>query len=62
MAQQPPVSADVGRFLSRVQNEKFYRRFPGDAAAVQKLVRHLAALPDGGAQLPTGSVLTPRCE
>ena len=29
---------------------------------MQQLVRHLAALPDGGAQLPTGSVLTPRCD
>ena len=48
--------------LSNVQNEKFYRRFPGDVAVVQKLVRHLAALPDGCAQLPTGSVLTPRCD
>ena len=48
--------------LSHVQNDKYYRRFPGDVAAVQKLVRHLAALPDGSAQLPAGSVLTPRCD
>jgi hypothetical protein len=29
-------------------------------ALVQRIVRHLAAQPDGGARLPSGTLLTPR--
>lgn len=49
------------RLFKRVeaQNRKFYRRFPGDVAAVQAVVRHLVER-GGSVPLPKGGVLTPR--
>ncbi|GLC38628.1 hypothetical protein PLESTB_000454000 [Pleodorina starrii] len=41
-------------------NAKYYERFPGDVDLVGRIVRYLAAQPGGGAQLPSGSLLTPR--
>lgn len=42
------------------QNVKYYQRFPGDVAQVQQIVKFLAAQPQGGLQLPSGTLLTPR--
>lgn len=42
------------------QNAKYYARFPGDVAVVQRIVSFLAAQPDGGLRLPSGTLLTPR--
>lgn len=42
------------------QNEKYYQRFPSDAPIIHRIVKHLAAQPDGGVLLPSGSLLTPR--
>jgi hypothetical protein len=42
------------------QNKKYYNRFPGDVAAVHRIVSWLAAQPGGGVDLPSGSRLTPR--
>lgn len=42
------------------QNAKYYSRFPGDVAVVQRIVNFLAAQPEGGLLLPSGSLLTPR--
>lgn len=42
------------------QNHKFYKRFPGDVARVQKIVLHLSQQPDGGLRLANGDLLTPR--
>jgi hypothetical protein len=43
-----------------LQNRKFYERFPEDAEAVRRIVRHLALQPDGGVPTPAGNLLTPR--
>lgn len=40
--------------------DRYYQRFPGDVAHVQRIVRHLQSLPDGCAQLPSLGVLRPR--
>ena len=50
------------RLFARVvaQNVKFYKRYPRDAAKVRSIVLALAALPGGGASLPSGGILTPR--
>ena len=42
------------------QNAKYYKRYPRDAARVRSIVLSLAALPGGGASLPSGGILTPR--
>lgn len=42
------------------QNEKFYQRFPMDVERAQRIVKHLAAQPDGGVTTPMGNRLTPR--
>jgi hypothetical protein len=39
---------------------RYYARYPGDVEKVKAVVRHLAALPCGGAPLPGGGLLTPR--
>ena len=41
-------------------NERYYKRFPDDVEVVQRIVSFLAAQPDGGAVLPSGTLLTPR--
>ena len=43
------------------QNHKYYKRFPGDIARVQRIVTHLAKQPGGGLRLANGDNLTPRC-
>ena len=43
------------------QNHKYYKRFPGDIARVQRIVTHLSKQPDGGLRLANGDHLTPRC-
>ena len=57
-------SADaVYRSLYRrvmLQNQRYYERFPNDVKLVQRIVAYLSAQPDGGALLPSGSLLTPR--
>lgn len=59
-----PCSADAvyASLFPRVvaQNERYYARFPGDVARVQRIVQFLASQPGGGLQLPSGSRLTPR--
>ena len=49
------------RPLDRVltQTAKFYARFPGDAVIILDIVRHLAAQPGMGVDLPSGGRLTP---
>jgi hypothetical protein len=42
------------------QNAKYYSRFPGDVAVVQRIVNFLASQPEGGLRLPSGTLLTPR--
>ena len=42
------------------QTQKYYSRFPGDVAAVQRIVLHLANAPGGAVDLPSGGRLTPR--
>jgi pimeloyl-ACP methyl ester carboxylesterase len=42
------------------QNEKFYRRFPGDNAIAKAIVNFLVAQPGGGVRTPSGSWLRPR--
>lgn len=44
----------------QAQNRKFYKRFPGDVARAQAIVKYLAAQPEGGLRLPNGDLLTPR--
>jgi len=41
-------------------NQRYYTRFPGDVAVVQRIVSYLAAQPEGGVRLPSGNLLTPR--
>ena len=59
-----PSGADEAyrRLYPRViaQNHKFYKRFPGDVARVQRIVLHLSQQPDGGLRLANGDHLTPR--
>lgn len=43
-----------------IQNQRYYQRFPADEAAVRRIVNHLAAQPEGGVRLPSGTLLTPR--
>jgi len=42
------------------QNNKFYERFPADVEVIGQIVKYLAAQPEGGVRLPSGSLLTPR--
>jgi hypothetical protein len=42
------------------QNAKYYSRFPGDVAVVQRIVNYLAGQLEGGLRLPSGTLLTPR--
>ena len=42
------------------QNLKFYKRFPGDVAKVQRIITYLSEQPDGGLRLANGDHLTPR--
>ena len=42
------------------QNHKFYKRFPGDVAKVQRIITCLSDQPDGGLRLANGDHLTPR--
>lgn len=59
-----PCSADrVYSALFRrvlIQNKKYYSRFPQDVALVQRIVTYLAAQPEGGLRLPSGTLLTPK--
>jgi hypothetical protein len=41
-------------------NQRYYQRFPEDVGTVQRIVSFLAAQPEGGVRLPSGSLLTPR--
>lgn len=43
-----------------IQNEKYYSRFPADVDVVHRIVKFLAAQPEGGVRLSDGSLLTPR--
>ncbi|GAQ81878.1 alpha/beta-Hydrolases superfamily protein [Klebsormidium nitens] len=43
-----------------LQNQKYYARFPEDAALVRSIVLHLADSPSLSVPLPSGGVLTPR--
>ena len=43
-----------------LQNQRYYERFPQDAALVREIVSHLGSQPQGGIVLPSGSILTPR--
>lgn len=43
-----------------LQNQKYYARFPADAALVRSIVLHLADSPSQSVPLPSGGVLTPR--
>ncbi|KAK9810112.1 hypothetical protein WJX72_005044 [[Myrmecia] bisecta] len=45
---------------ARLQNRKYYQRFPADVELCQRIVRFLAAQPGGGARLPSMGLLTPR--
>lgn len=42
------------------QNKKFYKRFPQDTALVRRIVRMLAAHPEGGPSTPSGNRLSVR--
>ena len=42
------------------QNQKYYRRYPGDVERVQRIVLRLLEYPGGGAPLPDGGILRPR--
>ena len=42
------------------QNGKFYKRFPGDAEQVRRVVRFLIGQPEGGVRTLSGNLLTPR--
>mmetsp|Transcript_14763 Transcript_14763/g.41571 ORF Transcript_14763/g.41571 Transcript_14763/m.41571 type:complete len:485 (-) Transcript_14763:100-1554(-) len=50
------------RLFKRVitQNQRYYERFPGDQEVATAIVQHLAAQPEGGVAMPSGSLLTPR--
>lgn len=64
LIQSPCAADDTYRHLyPRViaQNLKFYKRFPGDVAKVQRIVTHLSKQPGGGLRLANGDNLTPRC-
>ena len=59
----PCAADDTYRYLfPRViaQNHKYYKRFPGDVARVQRIVTHLSKQPGGGLRLANGDNLTPR--
>lgn len=43
-----------------MQNGKFYKRFPGDAEQVRRVVRFLIGQPEGGVRTLSGNLLTPR--
>ena len=43
-----------------MQNGKFYKRFPGDAEQVRRIVRFLIGQPEGGVRTLSGNLLTPR--
>ena len=51
-----------GNLFPRViaQNHKFYKRFPGDVARVQRVVQFLSEQAGGGLRLDNGDHLTPR--
>lgn len=59
-----PCSADTAyrALYKRVltQNAKFYKRFPGDVALVQRIVQVLHAHPEGGPTTPCGNRLSVR--
>ncbi len=61
---QPCAAHSAYRSLYKrvlLQNAKFYTRFPEDVAQVQRIVEYLAGQSDGGAKLPGGTMLRPRC-
>lgn len=43
-----------------LQNEKYYKRFPGDVAVVCDVVNYLAQAENGAVPLPSGGMLTPK--
>ncbi|KAG2725382.1 hypothetical protein I3843_01G063400 [Carya illinoinensis] len=43
-----------------LQNEKYYKRYPGDVEVVREVVKYLAESEGGGVLLPSGGILTPR--
>ncbi|KAG1671871.1 hypothetical protein FOA52_003438 [Chlamydomonas sp. UWO 241] len=60
---EPCAAETVYRRLYKrvaLQNARYYERFPGDVALVQRIVNWLAAQPMGGYETPSGSLLTPR--
>lgn len=64
LVDSPCAADDTYRHLfPRViaQNHKYYKRFPGDIARVQRIVTHLSKQPGGGLRLANGDNLTPRC-
>jgi hypothetical protein len=62
VTQPCPAEAVYSALYRRVvlQNERYYSRYPDDVALVQRIVALLAAQPEGGLRLPTGTLLTPR--
>ncbi|XP_030490726.2 uncharacterized protein LOC115707044 [Cannabis sativa] len=44
----------------KLQNEKYYQRYPEDIKIVQEVVKYLSESEGGGVELPSGGILTPR--
>ncbi|GMN45087.1 hypothetical protein TIFTF001_014273 [Ficus carica] len=44
----------------KLQNEKYYKRYPQDIEIVQEVVNYLAESEKGGVDLPSGGILTPK--
>ncbi|KAL5572950.1 hypothetical protein UlMin_022547 [Ulmus minor] len=44
----------------KLQNEKYYERFPEDREIVREVVNYLAESEGGGVDLPSGGILTPK--
>lgn len=44
----------------KLQNEKYYKRYPQDIDIVQEVVNYLAESEKGGVDLPSGGILTPK--
>ncbi|PON91152.1 Peptidase S [Trema orientale] len=44
----------------KLQNEKYYKRYPEDIEIVQEVVKYLSESEGGGVDLPSGGILTPK--
>ncbi|EXB51616.1 Proline iminopeptidase [Morus notabilis] len=44
----------------KLQNEKYYKRYPQDIKIVQEVVNYLSEFEKGGVDLPSGGILTPK--